>query len=117
MLPGAGARQCHGALWALDVRTGKIVAKAQYAIPNESGMLGTDGNLVFTGHHTGRLVAYDADSLNELWSFSLGTPITAPPMTYSVGGKQYIAVVAGGDANLRGAVLYQPSAFVAVFGR
>jgi hypothetical protein len=46
----------------------------------------------------------------------LGTPITAPPMTYSVGGKQYIAVVAGGAANLRGAVLYQPSAIVAVFG-
>jgi alcohol dehydrogenase (cytochrome c) len=112
-----GRGTAHGALWALDVRTGKTVAKAQYAIPNESGMLGTDGDLVFTGHHTGRLVAYDADTLNEMWSFSLGTPITAPPMTYSVGGKQYIAVVAGGDANLRGAVLYQPSAFVAVFGR
>jgi hypothetical protein len=37
-------------------------------------------------------------------------------MTYSVGGKQYIAVVAGGDERMRGAVLYQPSAFVAVFG-
>jgi hypothetical protein len=37
-------------------------------------------------------------------------------MTYGVGGKQYVAVVAGGEAELRGAVLYQPSAFVAVFG-
>jgi hypothetical protein len=44
------------------------------------------------------------------------TPFTAPPMTYSVGGKQYIAVLAGGAANLRGAALYQPSAVVAVFG-
>jgi hypothetical protein len=35
---------------------------------------------------------------------------------YSVGGKQYIAVLAGGTAKLRGAVLYQPSAVVAVFG-
>jgi alcohol dehydrogenase (cytochrome c) len=103
-------------VWALDVRTGKIVAKAQYPLPNESGMLGTDGGLVFTGHHTGRLSAYDADTLKELWSFSLGTPITAPPMTYSVGGKQYIAVVAGGAEGMRGAVLYQPSAMVAVFG-
>ena len=41
--------------------------------------------------------AYDADTLKELWSFSLGTPITAPPMSYSVGGKQYVAVVAGGE--------------------
>jgi alcohol dehydrogenase (cytochrome c) len=111
-----GRATAHGALWALDVRTGNIVARAQYPIPNESGMLSTDGSLVFTGHHTGRLSAYDADTLKERWSFSLGTPITAPPMTYSVGGKQYIAVVAGGDERMRGAVLYQPSAFVAVFG-
>ena len=111
-----GRGTAHGALWALDVRTGKIVGKAQYAIPNESGMLGTDGDLVFTGHSTGRLVAYDADTLQEAWSFSLGTPITAPPMSYSVGGKQYVAVVAGGEINQRGAVLYQPSAVVAVFG-
>ena len=79
-------------------------------------MLSTDGDLLFTGHNTGRFSAYDADTLKELWSFGLGTPITAPPMTYSVGGKQYIAVIAGGEPNARGAVLYQPSAIVAVFG-
>ena len=79
-------------------------------------MLSTDGDLLFTGHSNGRLAAYDADTLAEVWSFSLGTPITAPPMTYSVGGKQYIAVIAGGTAGLRGAVLYQPAAIVAVFG-
>ena len=111
-----GRATAHGALWAVDVRTGKIAGKAQYPIPNESGMLSTGGDLVFTGHSNGRLVAYDADSLKEVWSFSFGTPITAPPMSFAVGGKQYIAVNVGGDAGLRGAVLYQPSAFVAVFG-
>jgi alcohol dehydrogenase (cytochrome c) len=111
-----GRAAAHGALWALDARSGKIIAKAQFPTPNESGMLSTDGDLLFTGHRDGRLVAYDAETLSEVWSFSLGTPITAPPMTYSVGGKQYVAVVAGGAANLRGAVLYQPSAIVAVFG-
>jgi alcohol dehydrogenase (cytochrome c) len=111
-----GRAAAHGALWALDARTGKIAAKAQFPIPNDSGMMSTDGDLLFTGHHDGRVVAYDADTLKEVWSFSLGTPITAPPMTYSVGGRQYIAIVAGGEANLRGAVLYQPSAIVAVFG-
>ena len=79
-------------------------------------MLSTDGDLLLSGHPNGRLIAYDADSLKELWSFSVGTPITAPPMTYSVGGKQYIAVVAGGAAGVRGAGLYQPTAIVAVFG-
>ena len=91
-------------------------SNSQYPLANESGMLGTDGDLVFTGHSNGRLVAYDADTLKEAWSFSLGSPITAPPMTYSVDGKQYVAVVVGGEVNQRGAVLYQPSAFVAVFG-
>jgi alcohol dehydrogenase (cytochrome c) len=111
-----GRATAHGALWAVDVRTGKIVGKTQYPLPNQSGMLSTDGDLVFTGHSTGRFSAYDADSVKELWSFSLGTPITAPPMTYRAGGKQYVAVVAGGEEAMRGAALYQPSAFVAVFG-
>ena len=44
------------------------------------------------------------------------TPITAPPMTYSVGGKQYVAVVAGGAPGIRDAGLTQPSSIVAVFG-
>jgi glucose dehydrogenase len=79
-------------------------------------MLSTDGDLLFSGHPNGHLVAYDSDSLKELWSFSLGMPITAPPMTYRVGGKQYVAVVAGGAVGVRGGGLYQPSAIVAVFG-
>jgi alcohol dehydrogenase (cytochrome c) len=65
---------------------------------------------------TGKLAAYDADTLQEMWSFNLGTPITAPPMTYSVDGKQYIAVVAGGAVGVRQGGLYQPTAIVAVFG-
>jgi alcohol dehydrogenase (cytochrome c) len=112
----SGKATAHGALWALDVRTGSLVAKAQFPIPNQSGMLSTGGDLLFTGHSTGKLAAYDADTLEEVWSFSVGTPITAPPISYSVGGKQYVAVVAGGEPRIRGAVLYQPAAIVAVFG-
>src|SRR5215471_4813712 len=80
-----GRSVAHGALWALDARTGKVVAKEQFPNPTESGMLSTAGDLLFTGHRDGRLAAYDADSLKELWRFSLGTPITAPPMSYGVG--------------------------------
>jgi alcohol dehydrogenase (cytochrome c) len=111
-----GRITAHGALWALDLRTGKITGKATFMPPTESGMLSTDGALLFTGHMTGRLAAYDEESLKEIWSFSLGTPITAPPMTYSVNGKQYIAVVAGGAVGVRQGGLYQPTAIVAVFG-
>jgi len=111
-----GRITAHGALWALDLKTGKILGKATFQPPTESGMLSTDGEVLFTGHMNGKFSAYDANTLQELWSFNTGTPITAPPMTYSVGGKQYIAVVAGGGVGVRGGGLYQPSAFVAVFG-
>jgi alcohol dehydrogenase (cytochrome c) len=111
-----GRVTAHGAIWAMDVRTGKVVGKTQFGDITESGMLSTDGDLVFNGRPDGHLIAYDTDTLKEVWSFSLGTPITAPPMTYSVGGKQYVAVVAGGSADSRGAGLHQPSAIVAVFG-
>jgi alcohol dehydrogenase (cytochrome c) len=111
-----GRTNVHGSLWAVDVRTGKVIAKEQFPLPNESGLLSTGGDLLFSGHHTGHFAAYDSDTLKEAWSFELGTPITAPPMSYSVNGKQYIAVVAGGASDMRGARLYQPSAVIAVFG-
>jgi alcohol dehydrogenase (cytochrome c) len=111
-----GRVTAHGALWAMDLKTGKIIGKATFQPPTESGMLSTDGNLLFTGHMNGKFSAYDATTLQEVWSFNTGTPITAPPMTYSIDGKQYIAVVAGGGVGVRGGGLYQPSAFVAVFG-
>jgi alcohol dehydrogenase (cytochrome c) len=112
-----GKITAHGAIWAIDLRTGKVLGKQTFQPPTESGMLSTDGNLLFTGHMNGRFTAYDAETLKEVWSFSLGTPITAPPMTYSVDGKQYVAVVAGGAVGVRGGGLYQPSAIVAVFGQ
>jgi alcohol dehydrogenase (cytochrome c) len=111
-----GRVTAHGALWALDLRTGKVVKKVTFMPPTESGMLSTDGGLLATGHMTGKFSVYNSDTLEELYSFSLGMPITAPPMTYSVGGKQYIAVVAGAGAGTRSMGLYQPGAIVAVFG-
>jgi alcohol dehydrogenase (cytochrome c) len=100
----------------MDLRTGKVVKKVTFQPPTESGMLSTGGGLLATGHMTGKFSVYNADTLEELYSFNLGTPITAPPMTYSIGGKQYIAVVAGAGVGTRGAGLVQPGAFVAVFG-
>ncbi len=105
-----------GALWAMDLKTGKVIGKETFQPPTESGMLSTDGGLLATGHMRGKFAVYDNETLKEIWSFDLGMPITAPPMTYSVNGKQYIAVVAGGATGVRQGGLYQPSAIVAVFG-
>ena len=84
-----------GAIKAVDPVTGEIKAKIDLHYPNYSGVLATAGNLVFTGHYDGAVTAHDAKTLKEVWSFNLGTGINAPPMTYSVDGKQYIAVMVG----------------------
>ena len=57
--------------------------------------LATAGNLVFLGHADGSLTAHDANTLQEVWSFNAGTGINAPPISFAVDGKQYIAVLVG----------------------
>jgi alcohol dehydrogenase (cytochrome c) len=85
----------YGALKAIDPITGDIKANLKLAYPNYSGALATAGNLVFIGNPDGTFSAHDARTLQELWSFNAGTGINAPPITYSVNGKQYVAVLVG----------------------
>jgi alcohol dehydrogenase (cytochrome c) len=84
-----------GSLKAVDPATGEIKASVKMTYPNYGGALATAGNLVFIGQLDGTLYAYDAKTLKEVWSFNAGTGINAPPITYSVNGKQYIAVLMG----------------------
>jgi quinohemoprotein ethanol dehydrogenase len=63
--------------------------------PFNGGMLATAGNLLFQGDAGGHLNAYRADSGAQLWRFDAQSAITAAPITYSVGGVQYVAVAAG----------------------
>ncbi|HVW28457.1 MAG TPA: PQQ-dependent dehydrogenase, methanol/ethanol family [Polyangiaceae bacterium] len=60
-----------------------------------SGVLSTAGGLVFQGDAAGNFVAYGARDGKPLWSFSTQTGVIAAPMSYSVGGTQYVAIVAG----------------------
>ncbi len=85
----------YGSLKALDPTTGDIKASIRLDFPNYAGALATAGNVVFLGQADGTFTAYDAKTLKSLWSFSVGTGINAPPVTYAVNGKQYIAVLAG----------------------
>jgi alcohol dehydrogenase (cytochrome c) len=85
----------YGALKAIDPVTGETKANLRLDYPAYSGVLATAGNLVFLGHADGAFAAYDAKTLKELWSFNAGTGINAPPISYAVNGKQYIAVLAG----------------------
>jgi alcohol dehydrogenase (cytochrome c)/quinohemoprotein ethanol dehydrogenase len=59
------------------------------------GVLSTAGNLVFQGTAQGNLEAFRADNGQRLWSADAQSGVVAAPMTYAVGGEQYIAVLAG----------------------
>ena len=92
----------HGLLVGLDVTTGKIVARARQRYENESGTLATAGGLIFTGTIDGAVTAHDDRTLAELWRFETGLGIKSPVISYAVGNKQYIAILAGGDISLAG---------------
>ncbi len=85
-----------GHVTGFDVRTGAVTAKAVTPYPIRSGVIATSGDLVFTGHPDGKFAAYDSDTLAEVWSANVGTPIWAAPISFGVDGKQFVAVVAGG---------------------
>jgi quinohemoprotein ethanol dehydrogenase len=50
---------------------------------------------VFQGQADGQLMAYRADNGELLWSFDVGSGISAPPITYAVDGKQYVSLLVG----------------------
>jgi alcohol dehydrogenase (cytochrome c) len=85
----------YGALKAVDPVTGDTKATMRLDYANYAGAMATAGNLVFLGHIDGTFSAYDAKTLKELWSFNVGTGINAPPISYAVNGKQYVAVLVG----------------------
>lgn len=64
------------------------------------GTLATAGNLVFQGTSTGHFSAYQAGTGKRLWSISVETAIIAPPISYAVGGQQYVAVTVGWGGSL-----------------
>jgi quinohemoprotein ethanol dehydrogenase len=77
-----------------------------WEVPQEGlynpGTLTTAGNLVFQGRVDGTLWAYAADSGKPLWQHNLGLGISAPPVTYAVNGRQYVAILVGWGGALAG---------------
>lgn len=88
-----------GTLTALDLRNkGKVVWQVKTKEPLVGGTLATAGGVVFTGEANGRFNAFDAANGKLLWSFQTGANVGAPPISYSVNGRQYIAVATGAAA-------------------
>ena len=89
-----------GNVSAVDYNTGKIRWKVKTQQPMIGGIMATAGGLVFTGEGNGQFKAYDSKTGNLLWKFQAGAGVNAPPASYTVDGKQYIVVGAGGNVQL-----------------
>ena len=106
-----GIKPPWGLLVALDLASGRIAWSVpfgefeeltargvpQTGQPNFGGAIATRGGVVFaTGTVDGRLRAFESATGRELWSFKLPAAGSAPPISYEIDGRQYVAVVATG---------------------
>ena len=84
-----------------DVPLGTWVPGMATGTLNLGGPIVTAGGLVFTAAAMDdRLRAFDAETGKELWSFVLPAGGQATPMTYSIAGKQYLVIAAGGHGKI-----------------
>ena len=97
MTTPAGEAPPSDGIQAFDPETGKTVWKFELAQGGLApGVLATGGGVVFAASSEGNFLALDAASGKALWHFTTGAPITSSPMSYSVDGKQYVAIASSG---------------------
>ena len=84
-----------GKLLAWDPVNQEAKWTVEHPGPWNGGVLATGGGLVFQGNSGSEFSAYDSSTGNKLWSFAAQTGVVAPPITYTVNGEQYAAVLAG----------------------
>ena len=86
----------YGAVRAIDPATGEL--KWEYKMTADvtlAGILTTASNVLFSGGNEGYFYALDARNGSLLWKTPVGASVRSGPMTYAVGGKQYVSVAAG----------------------
>jgi alcohol dehydrogenase (cytochrome c) len=86
-------------LRAIEPGTGKIAWEYPQIGPGNSwaGVLSTAGGLLFFGDDSGAFAALDAKTGAPLWHFHTNQVWKSSPMTYRVGGRQYVAIAAGSN--------------------
>jgi alcohol dehydrogenase (cytochrome c) len=107
-----------GAVWAISAETGQTTWKHEERAGAMS-LAATGGGLIFGGDVNGRFRAYDDKTGKVLWEMNLGSPVSGYPVTFSVGGKQFVAVTTGpslvANSSLRVAPELKPSTAPSVF--
>jgi alcohol dehydrogenase (cytochrome c) len=95
-------------LTAVDPFTGDVKKTITLRYPNYSGTLATAGGLVFIALMDGTVAAYDDTTLEEMWKVNVGSGFAAPPMTFEVNGKQYIAIASGPSSAAKSKLINTP---------
>ena len=95
-------------LTAIDPVTGEIKKSVHLQYPNYSGTLATGGGLVFLALTDGTVAAFDDTTLDQLWKINVGSGFSAPPMTFEVSGKQYIAIASGPSTSAKAKLVNTP---------
>ena len=85
----------HGAIRAVDPSTGERKWEFKMTDVTDAGILTTASDLLFSGGREGYFYALDARTGAPLWKANVGGTVASGAMTYSVGGRQYVAVAAG----------------------
>lgn len=85
----------NGRILAMNIESGDDVWEVKTRSPIMSGMLATGGNVVFAGTPEGEFMALNAKNGAQLWKHRVGSGIVGGPISYAVGGKQYVAVPSG----------------------
>lgn len=84
-----------GYLQAWDPIRQTAVWKVEIPSVSSGGPMATAGGLVFQGNADGTFDAHDASTGTKLWSFNARVAVLGAPISYSVGGRQYITVLSG----------------------
>ena len=103
MLPRTDADGKFSRLTAVNLATGKTVWMRRQRAPLASAMLSTGGGIVFTGDRDRYFRALDEATGKVLWETRLNATPNGFPVTYSVAGRQYVAVTTGGGSSWDGA--------------
>jgi alcohol dehydrogenase (cytochrome c) len=89
------AEEGYGSVRAIDPKTGDKKWEFKMADVTDAGILTTTSDVLFSGGRDGYFFALDARNGTLLWKAAVGGVVASGPMTYSVGGRQYVAVAAG----------------------
>ncbi len=88
-----------GTLSAIDlINNGRLAWQFTSTEPMVGGALATKGGLVFSGEGNGDISAFDSATGEQLWRVNCDAGANAPPISFELDGKQYIAIAAGGNA-------------------